>query len=155
MGQAPLSPDYSSGHDFAVEVEGVRFRFNADDYASRTGAAAIRLGLLERSALGPAELRDLVALAAHGRIARPSSPLAAHIAEHREALVADGRDIVHWLRRLIFRGAWIDQQITDGRLAPIFDEAHGFRYRSSATGLPAAAEPSLPDWSVLGYRRTS
>jgi len=155
MGQAPLSPEYSSGHDFAVEVEGVRFRFNAEDFASRTGAAAVRLGLLERGALGPAELRDLVALAAHGRIARPASPLATHIAEHRESLVADGRDLVHWLRRLIFRGAWIDQQISDGRIAPVFDEAHGFRYRSTSTGQPAADEPSLPDWSAIGYRRVT
>ena len=155
MGQAPLSPDYSSGHDFAVEVEGVRFRFSADDFASRTGAAAVRLGVLERSALGPAELRDLVALAAHGRIARPSSPLAAHIAAHRAGLVGDGRNLVHWLRRLIFRGAWIDQQIADGRISPVFDEGHGFRYRSTATGLPAAGEPALPDWRGFSYRRTA
>ena len=153
MGQAPLSPDYSSGHDFAVEIEGVRFRFNADDFASRTGAAAVRLGLLPRTALGPAELRDLVALAAHGRIARPSSPLAAHIGGHWDALEWQGRDVVHWLRRLIFRGAWIDQQITDGRIIPVWDEAHGFRYRSATTGLPAADEPAMPDWSAIAYRR--
>lgn len=153
MGQAPLSPDYSSGHDFAVEIEGVRFRFNSDDFASRTGAAAVRLGLLPRPALGPAELRDLVALAAHGRIARPSSPLAAHIAAKREALEWQGRDVVHWLRRLIFRGAWIDQQITDGRIIPVWDEAHGFRYRSATTGQPAADEPALPDWSAIAYTR--
>ncbi len=153
MGQAPLSPDYSSGHDFAVEIEGVRFRFNSDDFASRTGAAAVRLGLLPRTALGPAELRDLVALAAHGRIARPSSPLAAHIAAHRRALEWQGRDVVHWLRRLIFRGAWIDQQITDGRIIPVWDEVHGFRYRSATTGQPAADEPALPDWSQIAYRR--
>ncbi|HET6692075.1 MAG TPA: hypothetical protein VFG74_14550 [Miltoncostaeaceae bacterium] len=153
MGQAPLSPDYSSGHDFAVEIEGVRFRFNADDFASRTGAASVRLGLLPRSALGPAELRDLVALAAHGRIARPSSPLAAHIDRHRTTLEWQGRDVVHWLRRLIFRGAWIDQQITDGRIIPVWDEGHGFRYRSATTGQPAADEPALPDWSGTAYRR--
>ena len=153
MGQAPLSPDYSSGHDFAVEIEGVRFRFNSDDFASRTGAAAVKLGLLPRAALGPAELRDLVALAAHGRIARPSSPLAAHIAARREALEWQGRDVVHWLRRLIFRGAWIDQQITDGRIIPVWDEAHGFRYRSATTGQPAAEEPALPDWYPVAYRR--
>ncbi|HTI33888.1 MAG TPA: hypothetical protein VL422_09455 [Miltoncostaea sp.] len=153
MGQAPLSPDYCSGHDFAVEIEGVRFRFNADDFASRTGAAAVRLGLLPRAQLGPAELRDLVALAAHGRIARPSSPLAAHVAANRDGLEWQGRDVVHWLRRLIFRGAWIDQQITDGRIIPVWDEAHGFRYRSATTGQPAADEPALPDWSAIAYRR--
>jgi cytosine/adenosine deaminase-related metal-dependent hydrolase len=153
MGQAPLSPDYCSGHDFAVEVEGVRFRFNSEDFASRTGAAAVRLGLLPRTALGPAELRDLVALAAHGRIARPSSPLATHVAEHRAGLEWQGRDLVHWLRRLIFRGAWIDQQIADGRIVPVWEESHGFRYRSATTGEPAADEPALPDWSAIAYRR--
>lgn len=155
MGHAPLSPEYSSGHDFAVEIEGVRFLFNADDFASRAGAAAMKIGLIERVAPGPAELRDLVALAAHGRIARPSSPLAGHVAEHRAQLAFDGRDLVHWLRRLIFRGAWIDQQISDGLITPEWDERHGFRYRVTATGQRTAQEPPLPDFSAIAYRRAS
>ncbi len=151
MGFGPLSPSYSSGHDFSVAVDGVRFRFSADDFSSRVGAAAVRLGLVARAQLGAGELEDLVTLAAHGRIAAPSSGLALHIDEHRSSLLGGPADLVHWLRRLVFTGAWIDQQVADGTLVPEFDEARGFRYRSAATGQPAADEPSVPDWSPIAY----
>ena len=152
MGQGPLSPCYSSGRDFAVEVEGVRFRFSSADFASRVRAAAVQLGLVGREDLSPGEVADLVALTAHGRIARPRSPLAAHVDRHRADLLAGGADLVHWLRRLVFRGAWIDQQVADGQLAPEFDERTGFRFRDAATGEPAADPPPLPDWTPIAYR---
>lgn len=146
-----LFPSYRSGEDFAVEVDGVRFRFNADDFASRVGAAAVRLGVVTRESLGEDERADLVALAAHGRVARPASRLAAHLDRHRDALLGGDRDLVHWLRRLVFHGAWIDQQVTDGRLDPVFEPARGFRYRSPAGGAPQPESP-LPDWSRFAYR---
>jgi len=151
MGLGPLSPSYSSGHDFSVEVDGVRFRFSATDFASRVGAAAVQLRLIARVRLGAGEVEDLVALTAHGRVAEPASPLAAHIESHRDRLMGGGDDLVHWLRRLVFRGAWIDQQVADGTLVPEFDEARGFRYRSAATGQPAAEEPVVPNLSDLVY----
>ena len=150
MGHGPLSPSYSSGHDFAIEIEGVVFRFNAEDFHSRVGAAAIRLGLLARDSLTPATLEDLVALTAHGRVARPRSPLAAHIDRHRSTLLIGTADLVHWLRRLVFRGAWIDQQVRDGVLLPEFDEAVGFRYRTPAGEL-AADGPPPPDWRAVEF----
>ncbi len=151
MGLGPLSPSYSSGHDFAVEVDGVRFRFNADDFASRVGAAAERLRLVARPLLGPGEVADLVALAAHGGIAEPASGLAAHVEAHRDVLREGPDDLVHWLRRLVFRGAWVDQQVADGTLVPEFDQTRGFRFRSAATGQPAAEEGAVPDWSGIAY----
>lgn len=152
MGLGPLSPSYSSGHDFSVEVDGVRFGFSAADFSSRVGAAAVKLGLIGRERLGGPETEDLVALAAHGAVARPASPLAAHIDDHAERLLGGDADLVHWLRRLVFTGAWIDQQVADGTLVPEFDEARGFRYRSAATGQPAADGGSVPDWSEIAYR---
>lgn len=152
MGHGPLSPCYSSGHDFAVEVEGVRFRFSSADFASRVRAAAEQLGLVDRGELSSDELQDLVALTAHGRIARPASPLAAHVERHRGDLLGGDADAVHWLRRLVFRGAWIDQQVADGQLSPEFDERTGFRFRDAATGEPAAEPPPLPDWTPIAYR---
>lgn len=151
MGHGPLSPSYSSGHDFSIEVEGVRFRFSADDFHSRVGAAAVRLGLLGRDALSPPVLEDLVALAAHGTIATPRSPLAAHVERHA-VLLTGPADLVHWLRRLVFRGAWIDQQVRDGTLVPEFDDSVGFRFRSRASGDLAAEESRPPDWRALAYR---
>ena len=147
MGLGPLSPSYSSGHDFAVEIEGVRFRFSAEDFSSRVGAAAVRLGLIGRDALGPAETEDLVALTAHGRVARPSQPARGPHRRPPGALLGGGADLVHWLRRLVFRGAWIDQQVARRRARARVRRGP----RASATaarrpGEPAADEPPLPDW---------
>ena len=146
-----LSPEYESGHDFAIEVGGVRFHFNAEDFAARVGAAAARLGFVPRGALGPGEIEDLVALTAHGEIAEPASPLAAHVAEHAGILVGFDGDLVHWLRRLVFRGAWIDQGVVDGWLAPDFTPPGAFGYRSSLTGLPVDDALETPDWSAAAY----
>ena len=146
-----LSPSYASGHDFAVEAAGVRFRFNADDFADRVGAAAVRLGVIERDRLGEGEVQDLVALAAHGRIVSPASGLAAHLERHRDVLLTGEEDLVHWLRRLVFRGAWIDQQVADGRIEPVFEEPGGFTYRSALTGAGAAPDPALPAWPIGPY----
>lgn len=146
-----LSPTYSSGSDFSVEAAGVRFRFSARDFAERVGDAAVRLGLIAREDLGGDELDDLVALAAHGRVSHPASPLADHLARHRDVLLGGGDDLVHWLRRLVFRGAWIDTQISDGRIEPVFEEPRGFRYRRAATGATVASDPPLPDWSIVAY----
>jgi hypothetical protein len=151
MGNRPLSPAYRSGNDFVVEVEGARLRFSARDFGERVGAAAVRLGVLTRAALGPEEVEDLVALAAHGRVARPASGLAAHLERNREALL-EGGTLAHWLRRLVVRGAWIDQQVADGRIRPVWDEVHGFRYRTASQDEPTAEEPALPDWSAIAYR---
>lgn len=151
MGHGPLSPGYASGRDFAIEAEGMRFLFSADDFASRVGAAAVRLGVVGRDALTPALVEDLVALAAHGRIRAPQSPLARHLDRHRATYMAGPGDLVHWLRRLVFRGAWVDQQVRDGVLVPEFDDAVGFRYRVAATGERAADEPATPDWGAIAY----
>jgi hypothetical protein len=150
-----LSPSYDSGHDFAIEVGGVRFRFNAVDFAVRVGEAAARLGFVSREALGPGEIDDLVALTAHGAIGRASSPLAAHVADHADSLLGFDGDLVHWLRRLVFRGAWIDQGVVDGWLEPDFQPPGDFRYRSALTGWPLDDDPATADWSSTAYRNTT
>lgn len=145
MGDRPLSPSYSSGRDFAIEVEGVRFRFSTADFRARVGDAAARLRLVPRDAQTAAVVDDLVALCAHGRIGRSRSGLGDHLERHRAALLEGPEDLVHWLRRLVFRAAWIDQQLRDGVLVPEWDDAVGFRYRSAASGERAAEEPAVPD----------
>lgn len=144
------APVYSSGRDFTVHVGEVRFGFNAADFAERVGEAAERLGLVRRDQLGAAEVDDLVALCAHGAIAEARSPLAAHLRRHAGELSRDGQ-LVHWLRRLVFRGAWIDQHVSDGRLEPVFDEGRGFRYRSPRSGKLVEDEAPTPDWSAIAY----
>jgi hypothetical protein len=147
-----LSPTYSSGSDYSVEAAGVRFAFSARDFSERVAQAAVQLGLIDRDDLGGAEASDLVALAAAGRVDRPASPLADHLERHRDVLLTGDQDLVHWLRRLVFRGAWIDSQIAAGRIQPVFEESRGgFGYRRSATGAPIAEAPPLPDWSIVAY----
>ena len=144
--------NYDSGQDYVLEYGDLRFTFNERDFSERVGQAAVALGLIEREDLGPSEVDDLVALAARGRVDRPASPLAEHVERHRDVLLGGGEDLVHWLRRLVFRGAWIDTQIAQGRIQPVFDEARGgFGFRRSATGVPIAADPPLPDWSAVAY----
>lgn len=150
-----LAPRYASGDDFAIQVAGVCFRFSAADFASRVGAAAARLRFVPCESLGAGELEDLVALTAYGAIAAPASDLAGHVVEHTDELLGFPEDLVHWLRRLVFRGAWLDQQIAEGVVEPVFDGRHGFGYRCVATGMPVADGPSPADWSASAYRAST
>jgi hypothetical protein len=66
---------------------------------------------------------------------------------------------VHWLRRLVFRGAWLDQRVHEGELSIAFDEAAGsFVYvqpadsRSASTAEPIELAPE-PSWGRVAYRR--
>ena len=44
------------------------------------------------------------------------------------------RSVVHWLRRLVFRGAWLDQRVKEGELEIVFDDPS----IRSATSSPTA-----------------
>jgi hypothetical protein len=153
MGISPQScSNYESGADFTMEFGSFRFRFSAEDFAERVQQAAVQLGFVPAAGLGERELDDLVSLAAHGAVERPCSALGAHVAEHGEALVGWDDDLVYWLRKLVFRGAWLDQQIKDGWLEPVFEEPDGFSYRSAHNHEPIVVQAPTPDWSAVGYR---
>jgi hypothetical protein len=113
---------YSSGDDYVVEYLGDQLSFNATDFEQRVTAAAVKLGLLGANELDGDETADLVELAAQGRIQDPRSPLGRYLVRHWEriALVA-GESLVYWLRKLIFRGAWLDHRVKEGLLevAPV------------------------------------
>jgi hypothetical protein len=145
--------NYESGTDYTMELGSFRFRFSADDFAERVEHAATQLGFLRGGGLDREDLDDLVNLAAHGEVTRPSSHLAAHVAEHAESLVGGDDDLVHWIRKLVFRGAWLDQQVKDGWLDPVFDES-GFTYRAAEQGEPVVMLARTPDFSPLAYRGT-
>lgn len=155
MPQDPLAPRYRSGDDLALCAGRVRFDFSHEDFAARVVTAAARLGLVNPHAVGAADRDDLVAIAVDDPSAGPGGDLAEHLSAHSRALVHEGRDLVHWLRRLVMRDAWIDRQVTDGHLEPVFVQGRGFAYRAAATGAPAADDPGAPDWSAYLYRRTA
>lgn len=143
---------YESGSDVTLECGPFRFSFAFEDFAKRVQAAAVALGVIDAEPREEAERIDLIALAAAGRISEPRSPLGAHLSARRDDLVHRDGDVTYWLRRLVFRGAWLDQQIKEGRIDPVFEESAGFRYRSSTTGDPVLHPARLPDWSAVRYR---
>ena len=64
---------------------------------------------------------------------------------------------MHWLRRLVFRGAWLDQRVNEGELDVAFDEETGsFAYVQPTDRLEAGEPIELapePSWGRVAYRR--
>src|ERR671934_670208 len=118
--------NYSSGDDIVVEFLRLRFSFNAADFAQRVSAAAFKLGLVDDNELDEDETEDLVELTADGMIEEPRSELGRYLVRHWERLsLVDGESLVYWLRKLVFRGAWLDHRVKDGRLDVAGELAHG------------------------------
>ena len=115
--------NYSSGDDYIVEFLGYRFTFNACDFEQRVVAAASKLGLVEANELDEDETTDLVALAAQGVIDEPESRLGRYLQRNWERVsLVEGESLVYWLRKLVFRGAWLDHQVKRGALEVVWDE---------------------------------
>src|ERR1700704_184258 len=105
--------NYSSGDDFVLEYGDRRFTFNERDFAERREQAARKLG----ATADPNEPEDLATLVANGEVTDPASALRDHVNDCWPELVGPSeRSLVHWLRRLIFRSAWLDQRGKGGAL---------------------------------------
>jgi hypothetical protein len=154
--------NYNSGEDFVLEYGELRFTFNEDDFAERCEQAALKLGFVG-GRLGEDELEDLVNLAVNGEILDPASALGEHVNECWTELVGPAeRSLVHWLRRLVFRGAWLDQRVNEGELGVAFvEETCSFAYvqptggrdgDSSRSGEPIELSPE-PSWARVAYLR--
>jgi len=146
--------NYDSGSDYVLEYGELRFSFNERDFEQRVEQAAVKLGFVD-GGLAQGELEDLLELVVNGQIAEPASPLGEHIDENWMALVGPAdRSIVHWLRRLVFRGAWLDQRVKEGELDVRFDEdtqTFGYVQPDRSTD-PIELSPE-PSWSGIAYRR--
>jgi hypothetical protein len=146
--------NYSSGDDYVVEFLGYRFSFNAADFEQRVTAAAVKLGLLEANELDDDETADLVELAAEGRIDEPRSPLGRYLVRHWERIsLVEGESLVDWLRKLIFRGAWLDHRVKESLLEVVWDdESSEFAYRDPRGGRALLELAPVPSWHELQYR---
>src|ERR671926_805791 len=159
MRQAGVSrcgqPYYSCGEDYEIEFLGFRFAFNAFDFEQRVTAAAVKLGLLEGNELDDDETADLVELVHLGRIEEPRSPLGRYLVRHWERLsLVDGESLVYWLRKLVFRGAWLDHRVKDGRLDVSWDErASEFAYLEPGGDRALLELAPTPSWHELQFRR--
>jgi hypothetical protein len=149
-----LVANYRSGDDFVVEFLGHRFEFNADDFEERVTAAAVRLGLIESNEVDDDEAADLVELCADGRIVDPRSGLGLYLVRHWEriSLVGD-ESLVYWLRKLVFRGAWLDHRVKEGLLDVSWIEYTGdFGYADPRGGRTLLELAPVPSWHEYQYR---
>ena len=147
--------NYVSGDDYIVEFLGYRFTFNACDFEQRVVAAAAKLGLVKANELDLDETSDLVVLAAQGVLEDPESQLGRYLARNweRVALVG-GESLVYWLRKLVFRGAWLDHQVKRGALEVVWDEDEAeFAYQHpGGGGRPLLELAPVPSWHELQFR---
>ena len=146
--------NYESGADYVLEYGELRFTFNERDFTERVEQAAIRLGFVD-APLEDQEREDLVNLAVNGEVSEPSSDLGEHVnSSWRELDGPSERSLVHWLRRLIFRGAWLDQRVKEGELDICFDDdTSAFVYvQPDRGGEPIELAPE-PSWNRVAYQR--
>jgi hypothetical protein len=151
-----MVPDanYSSGEDYVVEFLGYRFSFNAFDFEQRVIGAAVKLGLVQANELDDEETNDLVALAAQGLIDDPQSRLGRYLVRNWERVsLVHGESLVYWLRKLIFRGAWLDHQVKRGALEVVWDETEAeFAYQHPDGGRSLLELAPVPSWHELQFR---
>ncbi len=146
--------NYESGADYVLEYGELRFTFNERDFSERVEQAALKLGFVA-GRLDGYELEDLVNLAVNGEVQEPASELGEHVNDCWPELNGPSdRSLVHWLRRLVFRSAWLDQRVKEGELDIAFDElTHTFAYvQPDRDGEPIELTPE-PNWARVAYSR--
>ena len=146
--------NYDSGQDYVLEYGELRFTFNELDFSERVEQAALKLGFVG-ARLDGQELEDLVNLAVNGEVQEPASELGEHVNDCWPELNGPAdRSLVHWLRRLVFRSAWLDQRVKEGELDVAFDElTHTFSYvQPDRDDEPIELTPE-PNWARVAYSR--
>jgi hypothetical protein len=149
------SGNYDSGDDYVVEFDRYRFSFNAADFEERVTAAAVKLGLLGGNELDDDETADLVELVERDSIEVPRSTLGRYLVRHWEDIsLVDGESLVYWLKKLVFRGAWLDHRVKEGKLEVGFEEeTAGFSYNDPQGGRALLELLPTPSWHPVQYRR--
>jgi hypothetical protein len=147
--------NYSSGEDYTLEFLGYRFSFGARDFEERVGAAAVKLGVVSSNDLDHDEVADLVELAADGRIREARSALGSYLVRHWERVaLVDGESLVYWLRKLVFRGAYLDHRVKEGLLDVAWDDEHAeFAYAEPSGGRALLELAPTPSWHQVQFPR--
>lgn len=144
--------NYDSGQDYVLEYGDLRFTFNELDFSERVEQAAGKLGFVA-GRLDGGEIEDLVNLAVNGEVQEPASRLGEHVNDCWPELTGPAdRSLVHWLRRLVFRSAWLDQRVKEGELDVAFDpDTLAFAYVQPDRGFEPIELTPEPDWSRVAY----
>ena len=154
MMDATRRGNYESGSDYVLEYGELRFTFNERDFTERVEQAAIKLGFVAGPLEG-AEREDLVNLAVNGEVTEPASALGEHVVRCWQELAGTtDRSLVHWLRRLVFRGAWLDQRVKEGELEIVFDDrSNSFGYAQPDRDYEVIELSPEPSWADVAYER--
>ncbi|MFM7694566.1 MAG: hypothetical protein ACKO7U_09745 [Actinomycetota bacterium] len=135
-----IDEDFRSGDDIALAFLGRRYSFSRPDFEQRVLRAAVDLGLAA-GRLSRATRADLVEAAIVGRLEAPRSAAGERLAELQ---AAGSEDPVYWLRKLVFRSAWIDHRIKHGLVDVAYDDAAAaFRIEPGRYPLPGYGHPSF------------
>ena len=147
--------NYHSGDDYVVEFLGYRFSFSSLDFEERVTAAAVRLGLVSSPELDEDETADLVELVERDAIGTPRSALGEYLVRHWDTLaLVRGESLVYWLKKLVFRGAWLDHRVKEGLLEVDWDdERQDFTLADTNGGRALLELLPTPSWHELQYRR--
>ena len=137
-----------------LEFLGYRYGFAAGDFRERVMGAAVKLDLIADSDLDDEEMLDLVELTADGRIEEPRSTFGSYLVRHWERLsLNEGESLVYWLRKLVFRGAYLDHRVKEGLLDVVWEDGSGeFAYAEPAGGRALLELAPTPSWQALQFR---
>lgn len=147
--------NYVSGEDYIIEFLGYRFGFNRTDFEERVIAAAVKLGLVADNELDGDETADLVELVERDWIESPRSGLGQYVVRHWERVsLSGGESLVYWLKKLVFRGAWLDHRVKEGLLEVDWDDAEAeFAYRDPRGDRALMELAPVPSWHEVQFRR--
>jgi hypothetical protein len=150
-----VEANYVSGDDYVIEFQDHRFGFNAADFEQRVTAAAVKLGLVADNELDEDETADLVELVWRDWIEEPRSGLGRYLVRHWERVsLVDGESLVYWLKKLVFRSAWLDHRVKEGILDVAWDDEHAdFAYRDPNGDRALLELAPVPSWHELQFRR--
>ena len=155
MLEGVVEANYVSGDDYVIEFQDHRFGFNAGDFEERVTAAAVRLGLVADNDLDEDETADLVELVWRDWIDEPRSSLGRYLVRHWERVsLVGGESLVYWLKKLVFRSAWLDHQVKRGALEVVWHEREAeFAYQHPGGRRPLLELAPVPSWHELQFRR--
>jgi len=85
----------------------------------------------------------------------PRSGLGRYLVRHWERVsLVGGESLVYWLKKLVFRGAWLDHRVKEGLLEVAWDDdVADFGYRDPNGDRALLELAPVPSWHELQFRR--